>query len=130
MTLVYPFEAGQRQLDDHIQQSIKPFAPFDITLSGLKRSAKGFYLYLCVSMGNDRIVALHKALHTGILRDCHNPDMPTYIPHMTLGIFENDDHRTAAMQNIPQLSVTTRIDTIQLITVEDQEITLQKDFSL
>jgi len=126
LTLVYTFEdISQKQLNEHIKNSIKNIKPFEITLEGLKKSAKEYYLYLLVKKGKGEIVQLYKTLNTGILKYFKNKDMPRYIPHISLGVFKTKKQIDRAIKEIEKedLKINYFINEIQLLT-------LKKDYSI
>ena len=91
-TLVYPFKIkNQKQLNEHIEQSIKNIKRFKLSLKGLKKSKKDFYLYLLINQGEKEILKLYNQLHSRLLTRFKNEDMPKYIPHMTLGVFKTKE---------------------------------------
>ncbi|MFO7710840.1 MAG: 2'-5' RNA ligase family protein [Candidatus Woesearchaeota archaeon] len=120
ITLVYPFRfEDQTKLKEHIHDSLKAFEPFEISLEGLQKSARGYYLYLLVNKGKEKIVSLHERLNGGILKDFRNPDMPRYIPHLSIGIFDSEEEREKAIDHISKMDIRfeTRVDSIQLLTI-------------
>lgn len=134
ITLVYPFEfENQDKLKEHIFESIKDFEPFEISLEGLQKSAKGYYLYLLVNKGKEKIVSLHEKLNGGILNNFRNSDMPKYIAHLSIGVFETDARRENAINEISKMNVKfeTLIKSIQLLTIdEDHSLKSKEDFLL
>ncbi len=119
VTLVYPFKIKkQKQLNNHIINSIKEIKPFKITLKGLKKSKKDFYLYLLVSRGKKDILRLYKNLHSELLTRFKNKDILRYIPHLTLGSFKSKSEINNAMKEIKKknLEVKTTIEEICLLT--------------
>ncbi|MFP4424762.1 MAG: 2'-5' RNA ligase family protein [Candidatus Woesearchaeota archaeon] len=120
ITLVYPFEfEDQAKLKKHILESLKAFSPFEISLEGLQKSARGYYLYLLVNKGKEKIVSLHESLNGGILQGFRNPDMPRYIPHLSIGIYDSEDERGKAIDDISREDIRfeTKVDSIQLLTI-------------
>jgi len=132
ITLVYPFEIkNQSILKKHIKDSLKSFELFDISLKGLKKSFKEYYLYLLVDEGKEEIIRLYKMINQGILKDFKNPDMPEYIPHLTIGIFSSENQREKAIKEISKIKpfIKKRIDSIQLLTIDENGIMKsRKDF--
>ena len=65
---------------------------FEIRLKGFEKSWD-HWLFLGVAEGRDRVIALHDALYTGILRPHLWTEQP-YSPHVGLGLFvaERDTH--------------------------------------
>ena len=134
ITLVYPFEfENQDKLKEHISASIKDFEPFEISLKGLQKSAKGYYLYLLVNKGKEKLISLHEKLNGGILNNFRNPDMPKYIAHLSIGVFESEEERERAIKEISKMNINfeTKIDSIQLLTIdENHSLKSKEDFHL
>ena len=134
ITLVYPFEfENQDKLKEHISESLKDFEPFEISLEGLQKSAKGYYLYLLVNKGKEKIVSLHEKLNGGILDNFRNPNMPKYIAHLSIGVFENEEQREKAIDEISKMNIKfeSKIKSIQLLTIgEDHSLKSKEDFLL
>ena len=134
ITLVYPFEfENQDKLKEHISESLKDFEPFEISLKGLQKSAKGYYLYLLVNKEKEKIVSLHKKLNGGILDKFRNPDMPEYIAHLSIGVFESEEQREKAIGEISKKKIKfeTKINSIQLLTIdEEHSLKSKEDFYL
>jgi len=134
ITLVYLFEIeNQKELYTHIQESIKNIKSFDLSLCGLKKSAKEYYLYLLVDKGKDKITKLYQKLNSGILKDFKNKDMPKYIPHLSLGVFETKKEIGIAISEIKkeEICFETTINSIQLLTIDkDHSLKSTKNFKL
>jgi len=134
ITLVYPFEfKDQDKLKEHVFESLKYFEPFEISLEGLEKSAKGYYLYLLVNQGKEKIVSLHEKLNGGILNNFRNPDMPKYIAHLSIGVFENEEQREKAIEEIFKMGIKSemKINSIQLLTIDENHYLKSKqDFYL
>ena len=134
ITLVYPFEfEEQDKLKEYISESLKNFEPFEISLKGLQKSAIGYYLYLLVDKGKEKIVSLHEKLNGGILNNFRNPDMPKYIAHLSIGVFESEEAQEKAIDEISKMNVIfeTKINSIQLLTIgEDHSLKSKEEFYL
>jgi len=134
ITLVYPFEfKNQDKLKEHISESLIDFEPFIISLGGLQKSTKGYYLYILIDKGKEKIVSLHKKLNGGILDNFRNPDMPKYIAHLSIGVFESEDEREKAIDEVSKMNIKfeTKINSIQLLTIgEDHSPKSKEDFYL
>ncbi|HOI18657.1 MAG TPA: 2'-5' RNA ligase family protein [Candidatus Woesearchaeota archaeon] len=130
ITLVYPFEfEDQDKLKEHISELLKDFEPFEISLEGLQKSEKGFYLYLLVNKGKEKIVSLHEKLNGGILDDFRNPDMPKYIAHLSICVFENEEQREKAIDEISKINIKfeMKINSIQLLTIDENHSLKSKE---
>lgn len=133
ITLVYPFEINdQKELTKHIENVISKSVKFKITLKGLRKSEKGYYLYLLVNRGRDKILELYKGLNSGILSGFENKDMPSFVPHISLGIFNSEEQINKAIKEIGKqnLKVECLIDKINLLTLEGHKIISFKEFKL
>ena len=130
ITLVYPFEfKNQDKLKEHILESIKDFEPFEISLKGLQKSAKGYYLYILVDKGKEKVVSLHEKLNGGILNNFRNPNMPKYIAHLSIGVFESEREREKAIKEISKINIgfETKINSIQLLTLDENHSLKSKE---
>lgn len=132
ITLVYPFEfENQDKLKEHISKALKNFKPFDISLKGLQKSVKEYYLYLLLNKGKEKIISLHEKLSSGILNNFRNTDMPKYIAHLSIGIFESEKQREKAIEEISKMNINfeIKIDSIQLLTIdENHSLKFKEDF--
>lgn len=126
ITLVYPFE---KNFFKHAQQVLSEQEPFTIVLNNIGVSAKEYYLYLLPEK-DEVLHELHEKLHTGILAHHANADMPTYIPHLTLGVFNS---QTQLQENVQVFKQVVHVDKMVFLTHDDsgsvvttQEILLAK----
>lgn len=120
ITLVYPFEVeSQIKLYQHIKNSINKIKPFKLSLRGLKKSAKEYYLYLLVDEGKNKLMELYKQLNSGLLKKFKNKNMLKYIPHLSLGVFKTESDINKAIREIEpeKLYFETKISSIQLLTL-------------
>lgn len=88
ITLIFPLPANQideSQLVDHINKTLSKWKPFDIHLTGLKKSWD-CWLFLLIKKGGNSITKLHDELYTGILAKYLHKDIE-FIPHISLGLF-------------------------------------------
>lgn len=134
LTLVYPFEAKDREvLHRHVLNALRGFRPFGLSLRGFQPSAHDNYLYLLVEKGQKTVMKLHEKLNGGLLKGCYNPDMPRYLPHVTVGIFSSRNALLAALQNLEQHPFVwnTTIYQVHLLTLtDDNALVKQSAFSL
>jgi len=131
ITLVFPFdsEIETKELQDHIMSAISGIKPFEIVLGKFKPvNAIGKYLFLNIKEGSESIKELHKRLYTEILK----PYFPkwlkdgTFLPHMTVGCFDNDEKFTEAVyetQNIKETfkTVVTKV-SVEIIDENEDSI--------
>jgi 2'-5' RNA ligase len=134
ISLVYTFEVNnQEELKTHIKNSIKNIKPFELTLQGLRKSAKDYYLYLLVKKGRKQITQLYKNLNSGILKNFKNKDMPVYIPHISLGVFNSKKEIDESIKKIRKENprIEMKASFVQLLTLnKDNSIKLVKRFKL
>jgi len=134
ISLVYNFNiSNQRELFVHIQKSIKGIKPFNIKLKGLGKSAKEYYLYLLINKNKSIIMKLYKKLNLGLLSGFENKNLPKYIPHVTLGIFNSRKDIDEASNSLEKdrLGVNMVISKISLLTLNpDNSIKSIKNFKL
>lgn len=122
MTLVYPFgKVDGSEIREHINKVIKNFEPFEVSFKKTGKSAKENYLYLLVNKGKKKILKLHEKLHTGPLKNHHNPEMPNYIPHITLGVFDSKEDINEAIKSLQKKKLNFRFffDRIHLMEFDD-----------
>ncbi|MGD9276904.1 MAG: 2'-5' RNA ligase family protein [Candidatus Pacearchaeota archaeon] len=120
VNMVYPFEVSdQDKLREHIENSLKDIKKFKLTLKGIKKSAKGYYLYLLVDKGKKDLLKMYKNLHKGLLKNFKNKDMPKYIPHLSMGNFSSKKEIDSAMKELKKenLFLETEIKSIQVLTI-------------
>jgi len=125
ITLVYPFEVkNQKNLEKHIKKSIENIRPFKITLKGLKKSKKGYYLALTIDQGKSQIMKIYRNLNSGILRGFKNPKIQRYVPHMTLRKFKSKKEIDKILKDpkYQNLKFSTKISSIQLLTLKKDDI--------
>ena len=92
ITLVYPFsKVEDKKLKAHIRDSLSGINPFKLRLKGLRKSKKEHYLYLLCGGGKEKIMELYKRFHRSLLKEFKNKDMPSYVPHITLGKFDTEE---------------------------------------
>jgi len=133
ISLVYPFEVDDGELREHINNIINNFGKFEIILRGFEKSAKEYYLYLLIDKGNEKIIELYKKFNSGILSGFKNKDMPVYIPHVTLGVFNSEEEINKAVQELEKQKIKIKffVDKINLLTLNgDFSINKQEDFQL
>ena len=124
ISLVYPFQnVPKKQLYEHIRKSLKKIKPFKLTLKGLKKSAKEYYLYLLVNKGKSELKEAYKNLHSKLLTKSKNKNMPKYIPHITLGVFKTKKDIDNAIKKIKNqnLILKTKVNEISLLILDKND---------
>jgi len=120
INLIYPFEEiNQKELYRHIKKSIEEIKSFKLVLKGLKKSSKGYYLYLLVDKGKYEVMKLYKNLSKGLLKNIKNKDMPQYIPHLSLGVFRNKEEIDKVVNELRKenLKIEYVVNEINLLTL-------------
>lgn len=133
ITLAFPFKnVNQRKLIKHIQKSIKNIKPFRLTLNGIKKSKKEYYLFLMVKEGKNQMMKIHKELYLRFLTKWLRKDIP-YVPHLTLGYFKTKEELNKALKDVKKrnLHFETLVNKISLITLNKNiSIKFEKVFKL
>ncbi len=90
ITLVFPVNSkiGHKALIKHIEKTITNTQSFSIILEGTYL-ANDNYLYLLISKGQEKIIAVHDNLYTDVLAQYLRTDVK-FIPHLTIGYFERN----------------------------------------
>jgi 2'-5' RNA ligase len=104
ITLVFPFTSDltAKQLQEHMESVLSYEKPFSITLQGVTGEGSE-YLFLNVKKGNDEIIKLHDLLYTGLLKDFLFREL-TYLPHLTVGRFNDTGAFKAALNETAQIT--------------------------
>jgi 2'-5' RNA ligase len=84
---VFPVPAaiGVEVLREHVRSTVARTPAFTIRLKGIGKTWD-HWLFLAVAEGRDRVIELHDALYTGVLRE-HRWTGHRYEPHVGLGHF-------------------------------------------
>lgn len=89
---IFPVPCGEveeTKLIEHIETVLKKWEPFPIRIGGFVKSWD-HWLLLLLKEGNEKVVALHEELYTGILSSYLRKDIE-YIPHIGLALFVRKD---------------------------------------
>ncbi len=127
VTLVFPFtsEMTMEQCQHHMSRILKDFNPFQITLEGTKVAEDGCLFWL-VKDGKEIIRQLNLKLYSGPLKE-YRSTAHHYIPHITIGRFEDLEKAKAVQNEFAQLikePVTLTVDRITLETVGENEASI------
>jgi 2'-5' RNA ligase len=132
ITLVYPFEVSdQEKLIVHIENCLKGINPFEITLQKVRKS--GNYLVLDVVKNKTLLLNLYKKLNSELLSGFENKELSLYLPHITLGLFDNIQELMQAINSLRQQNLSYRIEVekISLLTLDSKDsIISRRDFKL
>jgi len=82
-------EIEEEKLTEHVETVLKSWKPFPIHIGGFVKSWDHLLLLL-LREGNEKAVALHDELYTGILSPYLRRDIE-YIPHVGIGLFVRKD---------------------------------------
>jgi hypothetical protein len=87
MTFIFPVPQiiGRQRLEKHIGAVLSHYIPFEIT-TGDYHLTKDHWLMLTLKEGGKRVVEIHDALYSGILKPFLRADLP-YLPRIGLGYF-------------------------------------------
>ncbi len=90
ITFIFPIPdlISEKQFASHVKKVLSGWQPFEIVISGFHKTID-HWLMLDINEGNDKVVALHDELYTGILKPYLRKDLP-YTPHVGLGFFGNE----------------------------------------
>ena len=120
ITLVFPFEdMGKEKINGHLLRTINQFEKFDLRLRGLTKSFDN-WIFLTAEDGNDNIIEFHDKLYTGILKSELREDIK-FIPHIGLGLFENDKKYKMANNEAKNLKLDykCRVNSVHLIHLKE-----------
>jgi hypothetical protein len=78
-------EIEEGKLTEHVETVLKRWKPFFIHIGGFTKSWDHLLLLL-LREGNEKAIALHDELYTGILAPYLRRDIE-YIPHISIGLF-------------------------------------------
>lgn len=82
-------EIEETELTGHIKSVLKKWKPFHIRIGGFEKSWD-HWLLLLLKEGNEKVIALHDELYTGILSSYLRKDIE-FIPHIGLALFVRKD---------------------------------------
>ena len=82
-------EIEEGKFIEHVETVLKKWKPFPIQIGGFTKSWD-HWLLLLLKKGNEKAIALHEELYTGILSPCLRRDIE-YIPHIGIGLFVKKD---------------------------------------
>jgi hypothetical protein len=82
-------EVEETKLIEHIEKVLKRWKPFPIHIEGFTKS-RDHWLLLLLKEGNEKVIALHDELYTGILSPYLRKDLE-FIPHIGLALFARKD---------------------------------------
>jgi len=82
-------EIEEEKLTEHVETVLKSWKPFPIHIGGFAKSWDHLLLLL-LREGNEKAIALHDELYTGILAPYLRRDIE-YIPHIGIGLFVKKD---------------------------------------
>lgn len=108
LTLVFPFESSLdgSLLKDEIEKIMKDEKSISITAHRFEAvDSHGYYLFLTIESGLERLKELHYKLHGGILSEHQSPWTKdgSFMPHITVGRFHNREDLDRAFEEIKNL---------------------------
>jgi len=101
IVIVFPVSdvVGESRLVNHIKNTLSEWKPFDICISGLKKSWDQ-WMFLVLQEGNSSIAKLHDELYTSLLSKYLRKDIK-YIPHIGLGLFVKGAYNLKNPKKVP-----------------------------
>ena len=78
-------EVKETELIEHIRKVLKRWKSFPVHMEGFTKS-RDHWLLLLLQEGNEKVIALHDELYTGILSSYLRKDLE-FIPHIGLALF-------------------------------------------
>lgn len=82
-------DVEETKLIEHIEKVLKKWKPFPIRMGGFTKS-QDHLLLLLLKEGNEKVIALHDELYSGILSSYLRKDLE-FIPHIGLALFAKKD---------------------------------------
>lgn len=109
ITLVFPFGSNLTKDELHTQLSstLSAFKPFQLVIRGVSvhRQPDGHYLFLNVTKGEAEIRRISGCLYEGVLMKYKSVRYDTtYVPHITLGRFPDEEALQSALKQIGDFS--------------------------
>jgi len=92
MPFIFPVPCDgieEERFTEHVETVLKRWKPFPIHIGGFTKSWD-HWLLLLLGEGNEKAIALHDELYTGILAPYLRRDIE-YIPHIGIGLFVRKD---------------------------------------
>jgi len=92
MPFIFPVpcdEIEEEKMTEHVETVLKRWKPFSIHIGGFAKSWDHLLLLL-LRGGNEKAIALHDELYTGVLSPYLRRDIE-YIPHIGIGLFVRKD---------------------------------------
>lgn len=88
LTLVYPFSSDDEKMAE-VKEYINGLKKFSVMFNGFSKSKKDYYLYFDIDKNKKKLMQVHNRLYSILGIPFNNPDMPKYIPHVSLGVFDS-----------------------------------------
>jgi hypothetical protein len=89
---IFPVPCSQideGKFTEHVETVLRNWKPFPIRMGGFSKSWD-HWLFLLLKEGNEKAIALHDELYTGILSAYLRRNIQ-YIPHIGIGLFVKED---------------------------------------
>lgn len=129
ITIVFPFESNisKEELQEYLAVSLNGMKSFHLTLEGVIRihDDSGYYLFLGVKEGVEKIKKLHDKLYEGMLKE-YKPNWLNnveFMPHMTIGNFHNKEELDNAYKDVGGIKdrFSTIVDKISAEIIDENE---------
>lgn len=141
ITLVFPFESTieKEELRNWLNQTLSNVKCFEVELEGVIKISNDSKLYLCleVKKGKEEIRIISNKLYGEIL-ESYKPEwlnQVEFIPHMTIGKFENHEELNSAYKEIGDMKEKfySKVDKVSVeivvengVSIREIEVNLQK----
>ena len=129
ITLVFPFESNisKEDLQDSLIASLQEVKPFKLILGEIIKidNAVGFFLFLSVNYGSEKIIELHNKLYSGMFKT-YKPKWLNeggFMPHMTIGNFTDRTALSNAYQDVCSIEdrFSILVDKISVEIIDENE---------
>lgn len=129
ITIVFPFESniGEEELQEYLAASLNGMKSFHLILEEVIKihDDSGYYLFLCVKEGTEKIKKLHDKLYEGMLK-AYKPNWLNnveFMPHMTIGNFYNKEELDNAYRDVGGIKdrFSTMVDMISVEVIDENE---------
>ena len=132
ITLVFPFESALEKevLENHIRLALRGTECFNLKLEEIIKvdNSLGFYLFLSIKEGEEKIKELSSKLYKGMLSS-YKPDWLnnlTFMPHMTIGSFSSKEELNEAYEAVGQVkyNFSTLVEKISVEVIDENEYSI------
>lgn len=129
ITIVFPFKSNisKEELQEYLVASVNGTKSFHLILEEVIRihDASGYYLFLGVKEGTEKIKELHDKLYEGMFKE-YKPNWLNnveFMPHMTIGNFNNREELDSAYRDVGGIKdrFSTIVDKISVEIIDEND---------